>query len=364
MYWQRFLSIIASLFFISALNSSVIAQVSAVPFLLNSPDSRTGAMGDAGVALSPDVNSMSNNPAKLVFIDQSYGFAISYNPWLKALVSGINLGYVSSFYKLSERNTLGASIRYFSLGEVRLVDADQQDLGMHRPNEFAIDVSFARKYGESFSLATSLRYIRSDIGAGQHISGELIKAGTAMAADISAYYKQETIFLGTEAIVAAGAYISNVGTKLSYTDGTIPFFLPANLKIGAATTFLYGKDTELSVVFDLNKLLVPSVADSLNAANDTSVPKGILNSFIDAPGGFKGEMREISIGTGIEYLYKRQFALRGGFNSRYFALGAGFKYDVLGIDLAYLMASPEKSPLANSLRFTLLLNFNGHKQIK
>jgi len=228
---------------------------------------------------------------------------------------------------------------------------------MHRPNEFAVDVSFARKYGESFSLATSLRYIRSNIGAGQYISGDLIKAGTAMATDISAYYQQETIFLGTEAVIAAGAYVSNIGTKLSYTDGTIPYFLPANLKIGGATTFFYGKDAELTVVFDLNKLLVPSVADSLNAANDTSVPRGIFNSFIDAPGGFKGEMKEISIGTGVEYLYKQQFALRGGYNSRHFTLGAGFKYDVLGVDVAYLMASQEKSPLANSLRFTLLLNF-------
>lgn len=357
MYLQRFPFIIAGFIFLSVLNSRVSAQVSAVPFLLNSPDSRTGAMGDAGVALSPDANSLSNNPAKLAFINQTYGFAISYNPWLKSLVSDMNLGYVSSFYKLSERNTLGASIRYFSLGEVRLVDAYQQDLGMHRPNEFAIDVSFARKYGESFSLATSLRYIRSDIGAGQYISGNLIKAGTAMAADISAYYQQETTFLGTEAVIAAGAYVSNIGTKLSYTDGKIPYFLPANLKIGAATTFFHGTDTEVSVVFDLNKLLVPSIADSINAANDTSVPRGIFNSFIDAPGGFKGEMKEISIGTGVEYLYKQQFALRGGYNSRYFTLGAGFKYDILGIDVAYLMASEEKSPLANSLRFTLLLNF-------
>ncbi|MEJ5961211.1 type IX secretion system outer membrane channel protein PorV [Pedobacter immunditicola] len=357
MYWQRFLSIIAGLIFLSALHSGVKAQVSAVPFLLHSPDSRTSSMGEAGVALGSDANSLSNNPSKLAFADQTYGFSLSYNPWLKALVSDINLGYVSSFYKLSERNTLGASIRYFSLGEVRLTDVYQQDLGIHRPNEFAIDVSLARKYGESFSLATSLRYIRSDIGAGQYISGDLIKAGTALAADISAYYRQETIILGSAAVIAAGAYVSNIGTKLSYTDGTIPYFLPANLKIGAATTFLFGKDTELSVLFDLNKLLVPSVADSLNAANDTSVPRGILNSFIDAPGGFKGEMNEISIATGVEYLYKQQFAVRGGYNSRHFTIGAGFKYDVLGVDVAYLMASPDKSPFANSLRFTLLLNF-------
>jgi len=357
MYLQRFLSIISGFIFFSFLGSGVRAQVSAVPFLLHSPDSRTAAMGDAGVTLSPDANSLSNNPAKLAFINQTTGFSVSYNPWLKSLVSDINLGYLSGFYSLSDRNTLGASIRYFSLGEVRLVDLAQQDLGIHHPNEFAIDVSLARKYGQSFSLATSIRYIRSDIGGGQYIAGDIIKAGSAVAVDISTYYRQEVVLLGTDARFAAGVYVSNVGTKLSYRDGTIPYFLPANLKVGVGTTFLYGKDTELSVAFDLNKLLVPSAADSLNSANDTSVPRGIFNSFIDAPGGFKGEMKEISIGTGVEYLYKRQFALRAGYNSRHLTLGAGFKYDVLGIDVAYLTASQEKSPLANSLRFTLLLNF-------
>jgi hypothetical protein len=365
MYSRRFASIIIGLIFLSATDSNVIAQTSAVPFLLNLPDSRTGAMGEAGVALSPDANSLSNNPSKLAFLEQAYGFSISYNPWLKALVSDISLSYVSSFYKLSERNTFGASIRYFSLGKVQLADANQQDLGTSHPNEFAIDVSLARRYGNSFSLASSLRYIRSNIASGQNISGTEIKAGTAVAVDVSAYYKQEAFLMGTDAIIAAGVYVSNVGTKLSYMDGTIPYLLPANLKIGVATTFLYNDNSELSLVLDFNKLLVPSEADSINAINDTSVPGGVFGSFIDAPGGFKGELREASIGTGLEYLYRQQFALRGGYNyanprqgnRSYFTVGAGFKYDVLGIDIAYLMASQEKSPLANSLRFTLLFNF-------
>jgi hypothetical protein len=346
------------------------AQVSAVPFLLYAPDARTAAMGDAGTALSPDANSLSNNPSKMAFISQHYGFAISYNPWLKNLDAGMNLSYLSSFYKLGERNTVGASIRYFSMGKVQLFDASQQDLGLYSPNEFAIDATFARKYGMNFSIATSLRYIRSNIATGQFIGDIEIQAGTALAADISAYFEQGTYFLGADAIVAAGLNISNIGTKMSYTNGTNPYFLPGNLKIGAATTFLFAHNSQVTLALDVNKLLVPRQNNSVNAAEDISVPEGIFGSFIDAPGGFKAEVGELNVGSGIEYLYKQQFALRGGYsyahprqgNRSYFTAGAGFKYEMLGLDIAYMMAGQDKSPLGNTLRFTLFFNFNGSSQ--
>lgn len=364
MYKKGFVSIL--LIFLFLFVASVNAQITAVPFLLNSPDARTGAMGDAGVALSPDANSLSNNPSKLAFIKQGYGFSASYNPWLKNLVSDINLGYLSGYYKISDRNTIGASLRYFSLGKVQLLGNNQEDLGLYSPNEFAIDGTFARKYGESFSIATSLRYIRSNMGSGLAFSGNEIKAGTALAVDLSLYFKQEAHLLGTAAIIAGGAYLSNLGTKLSYTAGTIPYFLPGNLKLGVASTFILNADSELSFALDFNKLLVPTQADSLNAADDTSVPEGIFRSFVDAPGGFKEEFKEIGLGTGVEYLYKQQFALRGGYsyahplkgNKNYFSLGAGFKYDILGLDIAYIIASQDKNPMANSLRVTLLFNFS------
>jgi len=363
MYRKGFVSIFPIFLFFIVF--SVNAQITAVPFLLNAPDARTGAMGDAGVALSADANSLSNNPSKLAFIKQGYGFSASYNPWLKSLVADMNLGYLSGFYKISDRNTIGASLRYFSLGKVQLLGNNQEDLGLYSPNEFAIDGTFARRYGESFSMATSLRYIRSNMGSGLAFSGNEITAGTALAVDVSLYFKQEAHLLGTKAIMAAGAYVSNLGTKLSYTAGTIPYFLPTNLKLGVASTFLLDADSELSFALDFNKLLVPTEADSLNAAEDTSVPKGIFGSFVDAPGGFKEEFKEISLGAGVEYLYKQQFALRGGYsyahplkgNKNYFSLGAGFNHGILGLDVAYIMASQDKNPMANSLRVTLLFNF-------
>jgi hypothetical protein len=370
MYPKRLVSFLLVLIAFNFITYNLSAQVSAVPFLLYAPDDRTAAMGDAGTALSPDANSLSSNPSKLAFIRQHYGFAISYNPWLKSLDAGMNLSYLSSFYKVGERNTVGASIRYFSMGKVHLFDASQQDLGIYSPNEFAIDATFARKYGMNFSIATSLRYIHSNIATGQVIAGREIQAGTAFAADISAYFEQGTYILGTDAVIAAGLNISNIGTKMSYTNGTNAYFLPANLKIGAATTFLFAHNSQVSLALDVNKLLVPKVNNPVNAAENISVPQGIFGSFMDAPGGFKEELAELNVGSGVEYLYKQQFALRGGYsythprqgNRSFFTAGVGFKYEMLGLDIAYMMAGQDKSPLGNTLRFTLLFNFNSSSQ--
>lgn len=348
----------------------------AVPFLLITPDARAGGMGEAGVAVQPDANAMTINPAKLAFLDRSYGFSVSYSPWLKSLIPDVNLTYLSGYYKLDNRNTIGTSLRYFSLGEIQLTDINQQDLGIYNPNELAFDVSFSRKMGESFSLGTALRYIRSNLFSGQFSAGQQTRAGNSVAVDVSAYFKKPTRFLGKDAILSAGMNISNIGTKMSYVDGDKGFFLPTNLKIGGASTFIIDDFNQFTFALDFNKLLVPTQpvynADGKIIAGqdpDKSVPSGIFSSFADAPGGFKEEMQEINIAAGMEYWYNQQFALRAGYfyespkkgDRRYFTLGAGLKYNVFNIDFAYLLASPQKSPLANTLRFSLLFNFGEAK---
>jgi len=348
--------------------------ITAVPFLLISPDARAGGMGEAGVAVLPDANAMSNNPSKLAFLDQRYGLSLSYSPWLRNLVSDINLGYLSGFYKIDDRNIVGGSLRYFSYGKIQLTDANKQDLGTYSPNEFAIDGTFSRRFGDSFSLGTSLRYIRSALSTGQFSSGQQVKAGQSVAVDVSAYFKKQTYFLGADAILAAGANISNIGTKMSYTDAGNAYFLPTNLRIGGASTFLLDDMNQFTLAIDFNKLLVPTQPQYDGNGHiikgrdpNVSVPAGIFGSFGDAPGGFSEELKEINIAAGLEYLYAGKFALRGGYfyespdkgNRRYLTLGTGFKYDVLNIDFAYLVASPQKSPMANTLRFTLLFNFGG-----
>jgi len=353
--------------------------ITAVPFLLITPDARAGAMGDAGVAVPGDANSTSINPAKLAFLDKPYGFSVSYSPWLKNLVPDINLAYLTGFYKLDERNTIAASLRYFSLGQIQLTNINQQDLGIANPNELAVDVSFARNFGPEFSLGSSLRYIYSNLSSGQFSGGQQVRGGNAIAIDISGLYKTETTLFGKSTVLSAGANISNIGTKMSYLDGGENYFLPTNFKLGGASAINIDDFSQLVLALDFNKLLVPTqpIYDSngnIVSGKDPnrSVPAGIFGSFSDAPGGFSEEIKEIGISTGMEYWYNQQFALRAGYNyqsplkgnSRYFTLGAGLKYNVFNIDFAYLIASTQASPLANTLRFSLIFNFGDKKNVK
>lgn len=347
--------------------------ITAVPFLLITPDARAGAMGDAGVAIPGDMNSASINPSKLAFLNKPYGFAVSYSPWLKSLVPDINLAYLSGFYQLDNRSTISGSLRYFSLGKIDTYLEDRTATGTYSPSELAIDATYARKFGEEFALGSSLRFIYSNLGAGQ-ISNAQNKAGTAIAIDVSGIYRKETVFLGTDAIVGGGLNISNIGTKMSFAEGGVKNFLPTNMKLGGSSTFIIDDYNQFTIALDFNKLLVPTqpIRD-LNGRivsgkdPDRSVPSGIFGSFSDAPGGFSEEMKEINISTGLEYWYNQQFAIRAGYffespekgDRRYLTLGAGLKYNVFNLDFSYLVANAQKSPLANTLRFSLLFNFGG-----
>ncbi|QPH41263.1 type IX secretion system outer membrane channel protein PorV [Pedobacter endophyticus] len=346
--------------------------VTAVPFLLITPDARAGSMGNAGVAVEGDVNSSSINAAKLAYLSESSGFGISYSPWLKNIVPDINLAYLSGYYKLDDRNTLAASLRFFSLGSVTLIDENEQNLGTFKPSELAIDASYVRSFGEEFALGTTLRYIYSNLSSGQFGATQQSSDGQAVAVDVSGIYRTQTQFLNTDAILSLGANISNIGTKISYSTGGTNYFLPTNLKLGGASTFLIDEYSEFTFALDFNKLLVPTQptygadGEIISGRNpNRSVPAGIFGSFSDAPGGFSEELKEVNISTGIEYRYNKQFALRAGYHyenplkgdARYLTLGAGFKYEVFNIDFAYLIANAQKSPLANTLRFSLMFNF-------
>lgn len=341
-------------------NSSAIQT--AVPFLLITPDSRSGAMGEAGVAISPDVNANFWNPSKLAFLEGSQDYlSVSYSPWLRSLVPDVSLSYVSYAHQLDDRNTLGASLRYFNLGSVDLRDNQQTPEGTYIPNEFSIDGSFARKFGDEFSLGLTLRYIHSSL-SNVPFSGQQVKAGNAVAADISFFYKHQLQEFGDDALLSIGSNISNIGTKISYTDNGTKYFLPTNWKLGIANTVNMDEYNQFTFALDMNKLLVPT------QNNDQSVPAGIFGSFSDAP--LSGELQEISLSPGIEYWYNKTFALRAGYyyqnpnrgGLHYVTLGTGFKYDIFGFDFSYIAASQQNSPLANTLRFTLTANFGSAKK--
>ena len=350
--------------------------ITAVPFLLITPDARTASMGEAGVAVQPDVNTMYVNPSKLAFIEKPYGFSASYSPWLRSLVPDINLAYLSGFYRLDDKSTIGGSLRYFSLGQIQLTDINKQDLGIYSPNEFSLDATYAKRFGDEFSLGTTARFIYSNLTSGQFSAGQQTAPGKAFAVDVSAYYRKQTVLLGKDAIVSGGVNFSNIGTKLGYVQGSPKYFLPANMKIGAASTLIVDDYNQFTFALDFNKLMVPTqpIRDSngniISGRNpDRSIPAGIFGSFSDAPGGFGEELKEVSIAAGAEYWYNQQFALRAGYfyespqkgDRRYLTLGAGLKYNIFNIDFAYLLANPQKSPLANTLRFSLIFNFGENK---
>lgn len=350
----------------------------AVPFLIISPDARAGGMGDAGVASAGDVNSIHWNPAKLAFMKEKMAFGVSYTPWLRKLVPDINLAYVSFAKLLKGDQAIGASMRYFSLGNITFTDATGTEIGQFDPAEFAFDVAYSRQLSENISGGIALRYINSNLTGGFTVENNTTKAGQSVAADISAFYIKEIEIGNRDADLSVGLNISNIGSKISYTETGRKDFIPINMRLGPSLNFKLNEYNELAVVVDFNKLLVPSppiYSDSISNGEqqilygnspDVSVAQGIFQSFSDAPNGNKEELQEVNIAGGIEYWYDRQFAFRAGYfyehenkgNRKYFTLGAGLKYNVFGLDFAYLIPTDQRNPLENTLRFSLTFDFN------
>ncbi len=349
-----------------------------IPFITIAPDSRAGAMGDAGVATSPDLSSQNWNAAKYTFMPVKTGFAVSYTPWLRSLgVNDLNLAYLSGFYSFDGAQAISAGLRYFSLGEV-IFTQGPNDPGLSvNPYEFAIDIGYSRKFSEYFSSALVFRYIRSDIAGGQGIIGNTeYNPGYSFAADISGYYQRPITIGETDAEMAFGYNISNIGTKMSYTTDDNKQFIPTNLKLGGRLSLSMDEYNAISFTLDINKLLVPSPPlrsvenpDSILAGeeDDVGVIPGMIQSFYDAPDGFKEEMRELMFSFGTEYWYRDQFALRAGYfhehelkgSRKYFTAGAGIKLNVISLDFSYLFPAQggRNNPLANTMRFTLGFSF-------
>jgi len=364
------LSAISAAQTINANGSSKNAITTAVPFLTVTPDARSGSMGEAGVALSPDANSAYWNPAKLAFVEEPSNVSLSYSPWMRSVFPDVNLAYLSVLHRLDDRNTVAASLRYFNLGTVNSYDDIATPLGALKPNEYSFDVSLGRKFGEGFSLGLTGRFIHSNLTDGGVVAGQQTQASNAVAADVSLYYVKPK----TNGTLAYGIDISNIGTKMSYTPNGPQYFLPTNLKIGVARTFDVDEFNQFTFTLDLNKLLVPTppIRDAngnITSGTDDnrSVVSGIFGSFTDAPGGFSEEMQEVNLSPGLEYSFNKVLAFRVGYfyenpnkgNRQYTTLGAGIHYNGIIFDFSYVATDANKSPLANVLRFSLGYGFGG-----
>jgi hypothetical protein len=361
----------------------------AVPFLLIATDARAGAMGDAGVATSPDANATHWNIAKLAYVENDMGFSLSYTPWLSKIVDDMSLSYLSGYYKLNKEQTVGLSLSYFNLGNIQFTDRGGQPLQNFTPKEFSIAGSYSRMLSENMSIGVTLKYIHSNL-TGDFVSSSSVGVdnhpGHSLAADIGWYWNKD---IGQKSNLALGATIVDIGNKITYTDDNQRQFIPTTLRFGGAYKFALDPYNSLTIATDFNKLMVPTPPVYLVDENgrviydqndkptiargkdpDRALLSGMFGSFTDAPDGISEELKEIMLSFGLEYWYKDLFALRGGYfhehyekgNRKYYTMGLGLRYNVFGIDFAYLVPQKREHPLAETLRFTLHFDFYDTKQ--
>ena len=356
-------------------NTSVTSQMIA-------PDARAGSMGDVGAATDPDAVSQYWHPAKYPFNISRAGVALNYTPWLRQLVSDMNLAYLAGYYRIGDYSAVSGSFRYFSLGEVLTssgVDA-ANDMTI-KPYEMSFDVGYSLMLSEKFSLGAAVRWIYSDL---TYDYTEDTSPGSAFAADIACYYQNYINIGNRECQLGLGLNISNIGSKITFGGSDNSEFIPTNLRIGAALMIPINEYNRFTIAADANKLLVPTYPKQEDGEPtedyeervqrdyyDVSSISGIFKSFTDAPGGFKEELQEIQWSVGAEYVYNDRFSLRAGYhhesenkgNRKYFTVGAGFKMSVFSLDAGYVIATAKSNPLDQTLRFTLTFDMDGIKDL-
>jgi hypothetical protein len=359
-------------------DNTINVVTSAVPFLRISPDARAGGMGDIGVATAPDANSSFWNGAKLPFIETKGGLSLTYTPWLKDLgLSDVYLACLAGYYKIDDQSAISSSIRYFNLGNIQFTDFSGNPLSTGKPTEVAIDLGYSRKLSSKWGVGAALRYINSNLARGYaSSSGVEYKAGTTVAGDLTVYYN------GTNDIGKGfrfGAAFTNLGGKISYTSNALEKdYIPANMGLGVSYTVAPDENNRVMFGLDINKLLVPTppvaTGDSATDANALTDyrNKGVVSSWFSSFGDSDEEFKELQFSVGAEYSYMQQFFVRAGYfyedatkgNRQYFSAGVGLRFNVFGLDFSYLVPSgngTNRNPLSNTLRFSLLFNFDGAK---
>lgn len=344
------------------------------------PDARAGGMGDVGAATDPDVASQFWNPAKYPFTISRAGVSLNYTPWLRQLVSDIDLAYLVGYYRIGDYSAVSGSLRYFSLGEVFYGDTNDTQMTLN-PYEMSLDVAYSIMLSEKFSIAAGVRWIYSDL---TYNYSDTSSPGSAFAVDLAAYYQNYVNIGQRECQLGIGLDISNVGSKINFGGDENSEFLPANLRLGASLMVPVDEYNRFSIAVDANKPLVPTMPVKMDGESDedfitrkqndyydVSPISGIFKSFSDAPGGFKEEMQEIRWSVGAEYVYNDKFSLRAGYhhesenkgNRKYFTVGAGFKMNVFSLDAGYVIATAKSNPLDQTLRFSLSFDMDGLKDL-
>ncbi|MGB0486675.1 MAG: type IX secretion system outer membrane channel protein PorV [Flavobacteriaceae bacterium] len=373
---SRFILLIFLFFTISTTKSQERRVITtAVPFLMISADARASGLGEQGVATSPDAFSQHWNPSKYAFLENRSAVGVSYTPYLSKLVSDVFLANLNYYKVINDRSSWSTSFKYFSLGDIDILENPQDVPYLENPNEFTLDASYTLKLNQNFSMGVTGRFLMSDVKL-QNISSDSSSA-SSFAVDISGFYQSdEKAYEKFNGIWRFGFNISNLGPRMSYDELGKKYFIPTNFKIGSAFDFIFDSANKLSLNLELNKLLVPTPSvPILNSNNqiigyeqaDVSFLSGVFKSFGDAPDGFSEEMKEITLSLGLEYIYNDSFALRMGYFGeneikgarKYFTFGTGFNLNEIDLDLSYLLSTSDViSPLENTLRFSFTYNFN------
>lgn len=342
----------------------------AVPFMTIGPDARSGGMGEVGAAISADANAIHWNVAKLPYTKEDIGFSLSYTPWLSKMVNDMSLSLLSGYMKIDKQQTVGIMLRYFNLGDFQFRDESNNPIMDFNPREFSFEGSYARMLSENMSIGITLKYIHSNLTGNVFISNQESQAGTSIAGDIGWYWNKDMKLIGENSHLAVGAVINNIGSKMTYSTNEFQEFIPTNFRLGSALTTELDPYNKITLAVDLNKLMVPSpTADG--SSREKSMISGMFGSFGDAPDGIGEEWREIMWSYGLEYWYNDVFAARTGYyyenrqkgNRQYFTFGLGLRYNVFGIDFAYLVPTKYNHPLAETLRFTIHFDFNRGKNL-
>ncbi|CAN5886209.1 type IX secretion system outer membrane channel protein PorV [soil metagenome] len=341
----------------------------AVPILTVSPDARSAALGDAGVAISPDANTSHWNVGKLGFVQNNIGVSMSYSPWLRNIVNDMSLSYLSGYKKVGENSAFSASMMYFDLGTIQFTDVNGQSLGDYNPKEYTFNIAYGLRLSEFFGIGLGAKFIHSNLTGNINSGGtttEEPRPGNTGALDFGMYYNRDLVVGARDLNVAFGANLSNLGPKVSYTVANSRDFLPTNLRLGTALTLDLDPYNSITLTVDGNKLLVPTPQPD-GSERDLSVLGGLFSSFRDAPGGASEELQEINISTGIEYWYDQLFAVRAGYfyespmkgNRQYFSFGFGIRYQKFGLDGAYILPNEQNNPLSQTFRISLVFNLEG-----
>ena len=348
------------------------------------PDARAAGMGDVGAATDPDVNSQYWNPAKYPFCISRAGLALNYTPWLRSLVSDMDIAYLAGYYRIGDYSAVLASLKYFSLGEVYTNYSEGSDLTNAQtinPYEMSFDVAYSLMLSEKFSIAAGVRYLMSDM---QYSSDEERTASSAFAADIACYYNNYINIGSRECQLGIGLNVSNIGSKIKFGGSNYSEFIPTNMRLGAALMVPIDEFNRFTISADANKFLVPTCPQQKEGEDpdvydqrledeyyNISSISGIFKSFGDAPGGFKEELEEVNWSVGAEYIYNDKFSLRAGYhhesenkgNRKYFTVGAGFRMSAFNLDCGYVIATAKSNPLDQTLRFTLGFDMDGLKDL-